>query len=142
MNDERDAATTARDAASAAEEKIGSMVDTAQQSIVEAVGPAKQSVQSYAERQKSLGAEQIDHVARAARRAAQEVEDKMPRVAQSVHQAAAKLDAASSSLRESSIEDLMTSFGDFARKRPVALFGGAVLAGFALSRFLRTSARR
>jgi methyl-accepting chemotaxis protein len=136
------AATNVHDAAAAAEEKIGSMVDSAQQSIAEAVEPAKRSLRSYAEQQKRLGAEQLDGMARAAHRAAHEVEEQMPGVARSVHHAAERVEAASSSLRERSPDELLTTVGDFARSRPAIFFGGAVLAGFALSRFLKTSARR
>jgi methyl-accepting chemotaxis protein len=131
-----------QDAAAAAEEQIGSMVDSAQQSIVEAVKPAKQSLRSYAEQHKTLGAEQLDGVARAAHRAAHEVEEQMPAVARSVHQAAERVEAASSSLREQSPDELLETVGSFARSRPAIFFGGAVLAGFALARFLKTSARR
>lgn len=130
----------AQRAGAAAEEKIGSMVDSAQESIVSAIKPAKEGVQSFAERQKALGAQQLGSVARAAHRVAQEMESEMPGVARSVHSAAGRLDAASSSLRDQSLEELLANVGDLARKRPVAFFGGAVLAGFALSRFLKASA--
>jgi hypothetical protein len=43
-------------------------------------------------------------------------------------------------LRERSLDDLMQSFGRFARTQPATFFGGAVVAGFALSRFLKSSA--
>ena len=142
--DVKDTARQVGDAAqrvgAAAEEKIGSMMDAAQESLVGAIKPARDRVQSFAQRQKSLGAQQIDSVARAAQRVAQEVEDEMPGVARSVRSAAGRLDAASSSLRDQSVEELLQNVGDLARKRPAAFFGGAVLAGFALSRFLKASA--
>jgi hypothetical protein len=34
----------------------------------------------------------------------------------------------------------MRTLNDFGRKEPLAIFGGAVLAGFAISRFLKSSA--
>ena len=43
-------------------------------------------------------------------------------------------------LRQRSIGDLMNTFTDLGKKEPLALFGGAVLAGFAISRFLKSSA--
>lgn len=125
-----------------AEEQVASMADTARKSVVDAVRPMQDSVRSYAEQQKTLGAEQIDGVARATHRAAQEIEAQMPGIARSVHRAASRLDGASSALREGNLEDLTAQVGDFARARPAVFFGGAILAGFALSRFLKTSARR
>ncbi len=126
----------------AAERKISSIVDSAQEKVVDVGARAVHGVHSYAQQQKTLGAEQIDGVAKAAHRAAEEVEAQLPGVARSVHKAASRLDAASSSLREQSVEDLLESFGGFAREQPALLFGGAVLAGFALSRFLKASATR
>jgi len=125
-----------------AEEQVASIGDAARKGVVDAVRPVTQSVRSYAEQQKTLGAEQIDGVARATHRAAQEIEAQMPGVARSVHRAASRLDEASSALREGNLEDLTAHLGDFARAQPAVFFGGAVLAGFALSRFLKTSARR
>ena len=64
----------------------------------------------------------------------------MPQAAGVIHDAAAKLEGAAASLRERSIDELVGSFSKFARKQPAAFFGGPVLAGFALSRFLKSSA--
>jgi hypothetical protein len=85
--------------------------------------------------------EQIKSAAsRAIHGAADEVEQELPQVAGFVHDAAAKLEGAAASLRERSVDDLVRSLNNFARKQPAAFFGGAVLAGFALSRFLKSSA--
>jgi hypothetical protein len=100
----------------------------------------KQRARRVAEEQKKAGADQIGGVARAIHGAADEVERELPQVAGFVHDAAAKLEGAAASLRERSIDDLVHSLNNFARKQPVTFFGGAVLAGFALSRFLKSSA--
>lgn len=139
METERDVRHTAERVAAATEDKIESTVDAARDSIVGAIKPARQTVQSFAERQKQLGAEQIGSVARATHRAAEEMEKELPGVAQSIHGAAGRLEAASETLRNQRFEDLLESLGDIARKRPAAVFGGAILAGFALSRFLKAS---
>ena len=123
-----------------AERRLNDTIDEAGQRAADAARPGVEKVQSFAEQQKKMGAGQIDGVARAVHRAAEEIEGQLPRVARSVHQAASRLDAASSSLRERSMDELLTSFGEFARSQPWVLFGGAVLTGFALSRFLKSSA--
>ena len=72
----------------ALEQRVASAVDSAQQRVVDSIRPAAEQVQSFAERQKSLGAEQIGGVARAVHSAAREFEAQMPAVAKSVHEAA------------------------------------------------------
>jgi hypothetical protein len=100
----------------------------------------KERARKVAEQQKQAGAEQIGGVARAVHGAARELEQKMPQAAGFVHDAAARLEGAAASLRERSVDDLIRSLNNFARSQPAAFFGGAVLAGFALSRFLKSSA--
>jgi hypothetical protein len=94
---------------------------------------------SAAEQQKESGAEQLGGMARAIHGAARELENQMPQAARFVHDAAEQLEGAAGALRERSIDDLMQSFNRFARTQPLAFFGGAVLAGFAVSRFLKSS---
>lgn len=108
--------------------------------LVEAVEPAAQQAASYAEQKKAEGAAGIGAVAEAVHRAARQIEGEIPTAAHYVHEAAAGLEHASAALRNNRIEDLARSMGDFARQRPVAFLGGAFLAGFVLSRFLKSSA--
>jgi hypothetical protein len=100
----------------------------------------KQSARKIAEQQKEAGADQIGGIARAVHGAAREIEDKMPQAASFVHDAATRLEGAAASLRDRSVDDVFRSFNNVARSQPAAFFGGAVLAGFALSRFLKSSA--
>ena len=100
----------------------------------------KDRARGVAEQQKQAGADQIGGVARAVHGAAREIEQKMPQAAGFIHDAAARLEGAANSLRERSVDDLVRSLNNFARSQPATFFGGAVLAGFALSRFLKSSA--
>ena len=100
----------------------------------------KDRARGIAEQQKQAGADQIGGVARAIYGAAHEIEEEMPHAAGFVHDAAARLEGAANSLRERSVDDLVRSLNNFARSQPATFFGGAVLAGFALSRFLKSSA--
>jgi hypothetical protein len=92
------------------------------------------------ERQKQAGASKVDAAAKAVHGAADELEQQMPKAAEFVRGAASRLEEGASALRERSIGDLMNTFNDLGRKEPLALFGGAVVAGFAISRFLKSSA--
>lgn len=93
-----------------------------------------------AEEQKGRGAERLNGVARAVHSAASEFERDLPQAAGYIHEAASQIERASTAVREKSIEDIVAAIDDFARRQPVAFFGGSVLAGFVLSRFLKSSA--
>ena len=121
------------------EDKLNSAIDSAQQKITDTIAPLKEDARSLMEQQKSLGADQLRDVARAVHTAAHEFEGQMPCFAQSVHRMARRLDDVSSSLRSRNVDEVVESVGQFAREQPAMFFGGAVLAGFALSRFLKSS---
>lgn len=100
----------------------------------------KAKVEDIAEQQKKAGAGQADQMAKAVHSAADELQDQMPKAADFVHSAASQLEKGADALRNGQIGDLMTSVNDFGRREPLALFGAAVIAGFAASRFLKSSA--
>jgi hypothetical protein len=122
------------------EERATAAVDAAQKRIADAIGNSAYRAQSFAERQKSLGAEQIGGVARAVHSAAREFETEMPGVARSVHDAATRLDGAAESLRNRSLGEVLGGLDRFARDQPAVFLGAAILVGFAASRFLKSSA--
>jgi hypothetical protein len=64
----------------------------------------------------------------------------MPQMASYVHDAAMRLEDAAKNLRQRNVDDLMDDVSRFARSQPALFFGGAMLAGFALARFLKSSA--
>jgi hypothetical protein len=95
--------------------------------------------EQIAEEQKQAGAGQIDEMAKAVHGAANELQQQMPKAAEFVHAAVSRLEEGAGALRERSIKDLVSGFNDFGRKEPLAFFGGAMVAGFAISRFLKSS---
>lgn len=96
-------------------------------------------VEEAAERQKNAGAERVDGMAKAVHAAAEEIGKEMPQAADLMHAAASRAEQGAEALRERNVRDLMGTFSDMGRKEPLALFGGAVVAGFAISRFLKSS---
>lgn len=92
------------------------------------------------EEQKDVGAERLDGVARVIEEASDSLEAELPAAARYVRGAASSLHDVSASLRERRVEDLLADLGDFARRQPALFFGGAVIAGMALSRLLKNSA--
>ncbi|MCP1838364.1 hypothetical protein ACVIHI_000267 [Bradyrhizobium sp. USDA 4524] len=106
----------------------------------DATTQAEQKAEHAAGRQKQAGASQIEQVAQAVHGAADELQQQMPKAAEFAHAAASRIEEGAGALRESSLRDLSGTFNDFGRKEPLAVFGGAALAGFAISRFLKSSA--
>ena len=94
-----------------------------------------------AEQQKEAGADHLHGVADAIHGAARELEEKLPGAAGYIHDAAARLDDGAASLRNRNIDDLMSSFGQYARRQPALVLAGAAIAGLALSRFLKASGK-
>jgi ElaB/YqjD/DUF883 family membrane-anchored ribosome-binding protein len=106
------------------------------------VQPMTDRARELAEEQKRVGADRLGGVARAVHQAAEKLEEDLPPEAtQYVHQAADSIERVSSAIRDRSVADLVDDLNDFARRQPVAFFGGAILAGFVLSRFLKSSAQ-
>jgi uncharacterized phage infection (PIP) family protein YhgE len=99
---------------------------------------ARDKATEFAEKGKAAGAGRMEGFARAARRAADDLQEESPEIAGYVRQAADGLQQASSSVRSRSVGEIMDMVEDFARRQPTAYFGGAVLAGFVLSRFVKS----
>jgi len=93
-----------------------------------------------AEAQKMRGVEAIQCFARAIGGAAAELEQQSPQVAQSVRDAAHKVEGLSKNISNRSVDELLKAAADLARSQPMLFIGGAVAAGFAFSRFLKSSA--
>lgn len=103
---------------------------------------ARDTARDMAEQQKAAGADQLGGMAHAMEAAAGELQKQMPLAAEYVDDVAARLDDLASALRERSVDDMLGNVADFARRQPAAFFAGAVAAGFALSRFAKSSANR
>ena len=90
------------------------------------------------EQQKAAGADFVSGMAGAMRRAANEFGD-VPQAAQYIRLAADQIDSVSDAFRRRDLNQLVADVQDFARRQPTAFIGAAVLAGFAVMRFLKTS---
>lgn len=123
-------------AVSAMRDARGGASDTASQ-LFEPLG---QEARDLAEKQKRAGADRLGGMARAVHQAADQLDPELPPQARAyIHEAADSIDRVSAAIRDRSVGDLVDTAGKFARRQPAAFFGGAVLAGFVLSRFLKSS---
>ena len=89
---------------------------------------------------KSSGAEYIGTLADTMRRAAREFDTDLPIAGTYIRKAAEQVDGVSEGIRNGNLNDLVRSAQTFARRQPTAFLGIAVLAGFGVVRFLKSSA--
>jgi hypothetical protein len=120
-------------------EDLSSLGKKATSNMAEAAESAKAEARRIAAQQKDAGADRLGEVAGAVHGAARSLEAGMPQMASYVHGAAAQLEDAATTLRHRSVDELMDGISSFARAQPAVFFGGAMLAGFALTRFLKSS---
>ena len=103
---------------------------------------AKERAARYAEGGKEAVTEHLDAFAQAIRKAGDELSERdQTMAAQVVRQAARGLEGLSRSVGGTTLEDVIDSVRRFGRSHPAAFIGGAVLAGLALGRFVRSSGR-
>src|SRR5438067_4535348 len=140
----RSQASQAADAASSLAADVKGAAKTATRAVQEQASEfaanVGQELTKTAENQKTRGVDAIQCFARAISRAAAELENQSPQVARSVRDAAAKVEGLSNNLSNHSVDELVRAATDLARSQPMLFIGGAVAAGFALSRFLKSSA--
>jgi ABC-type transporter Mla subunit MlaD len=95
-----------------------------------------ETLREGAETQKNAGADAVTTLARSARNAADDLENKSPEVARLVRSSANVVERVSTDLRNQSLADLVDATSNFAVRHPVAFFGCGVLAGFVAARLL------
>ena len=140
------AASKAKDqvssAASTAKEQIASAAAVAKEQAGAFIEPMKEKALNMAEEKKQTGVDQIGRVAQAVHAAASQIEREIPQAATYIHRAAEGLEQASQAISNRSVGDMVDYVEDFARRHPAAFFGSTVLAGFVLSRFIKSSSER
>ena len=127
-----------RTTAASPEHAVANAAGDIGESAANAAEIARDKASEFAETGKAAGAGRMEGFARAARRAADDLQEESPQIAGYVRQAADGLQQASSSVRSRSVGEIMDMVGDFARRQPTAYFGSAVLAGFVLARFVKS----
>ena len=138
-----DSASEAKNAAASLSKDLKEAAKTASRAVKDQASEFATSVghelSKTAEDQKARGVDAIQCFARAITCAAAELEGQSPRVAQSVRDAAKKVEGLSENISNRNVDELMKAATELARSQPMLFIGGAVAAGFALSRFLKSS---
>ena len=98
---------------------------------------------SAVDEQKEAAVGGIEGVAHALRTASDDLREQgQPMVAEYSRQVADGLESMANWVSRRNVDDLVGGVEDFARQRPVAFIGGAMVAGFALARFMKSSSAR
>lgn len=117
-------------------EQASGLVDAAKDVASQATDKLKQSVDT----QKSSGADFVGNLAETMRRAAREFDTDLPIAATYIRKAASQVEGVSDSIRTGDLTDIVSSAQTFARRQPTVFLGVAMLAGFGVVRFLKSSA--
>ena len=135
----RDIQKTAVDLANsstdALKEHASQLVDAAK-GIASDAGTRLQA--KVAERQ-GAGADYVNTLADSMRRAAHEFDAEVPLAGTYIRKAADQVDNAAAAWRSGNLNDLVQGAQSFAKNQPTAFLGLAVLAGFGVVRFLKSS---
>ncbi|BBA36747.1 uncharacterized protein sS8_4824 [Methylocaldum marinum] len=104
---------------------------------------ARQRGESLLKGQRDAAASEIGGMAEALHKAAQQLnQQEQSTTARYVDRAAEALDKMVYTLREGDLRSMVKKTEDFARRNPGIFFGGSVLVGLMLTRFLKSSAER
>jgi gas vesicle protein len=120
----------------AIKDQASEFVDAAKDVASQATDKLKQTVDG----QKNAGAEYVGSLAETIRRAAREFDGDLPIAGTYIRKAAAQVEGVADTIRTGNFNDLIRGAQSFARRQPTALLGVAVLAGFGVVRFLKSSA--
>ena len=140
------AAGAAKAVRSGAADAMAKISDVAQQAMGEAKKSASTLASAATERAKDAveeriagGADLLGQVAASVRVAARELDPSAPQLAGFAREAAERIDEFSRDMRNKSVDELLETSSDFARREPALLFGAAAACGFLLFRTLKTA---
>ena len=123
-----------RETAEEARSAAGNRFEDLKRQAGETAEQARRRAEAEAERGKNRGAGEVHHWAAALERAAAEL-GRDTAQGRAVHGLAEQVDEVARSIENQSVGDMVARVAEFGRRNPVAFAGGAMLAGFALSRF-------
>jgi hypothetical protein len=115
------------------------VMSAAKHAVEELAEPLKEKALEVAKEKKDAGADQLQLLARAMQGASEAVESDVPHFAGYIKNFGVSIEKASVDIRERDLDELGQTMTDFAIRNPALVFGGAILAGLVLSRFLKSS---
>ena len=145
----KSAVTEAKGALDDAKGVLGDAAGTAQEALHDVKGEAQKIAQeagdkakTFVEENKGRAAQQLEGINSALSKAADELEAKgQGQIAKYTRDLAGGLENLTRGLNEKSVDELVSSVGQFARSQPAAFLGAAALLGFVSSRFAMSTAK-
>ena len=126
-----------------ARQKAGELAGELKQQAEDSAQEVRQRARSAVDQQKEAAVGGIEDMAQALRSASDDLQERgQPVVAEYSRQVADGLESMANWVSRRNFDDLVGGVEDFARQRPVAFIGGAMVAGFALARFMKSSSAR
>jgi hypothetical protein len=126
-----------------ARRKAGELAGELKRQAEDSAEDVRQRALSAVDQQKEAAVGGIEDMAQALRSASDDLQERgQPVVAEYSRQVADGLESIANWVSRRNFDDLVGGVEDFARQRPVAFIGGAVVAGFALARFMKSSSAR
>jgi hypothetical protein len=120
----------------AIKDQASEFIDAAKDMASQATGKLQETLDG----QKQAGAEYVGSLADTMRRAAREFDADLPIAGVYIRKAASQIEGVSDSIKTGNFKDLARGAQSFARRQPTAFLGIAVLVGFGVVRFLKSSA--
>ena len=119
----------------------GSTRDKVRGKAAEVAGLAKEKIADQYDQKKDRAMNEVEHLASALRRAGENLRDEGNSSigAAVLSRVAGRLESVGSSMEGKDLDGLMRDVERLARRNPAAFIGGAMLLGFAASRFLKSS---
>lgn len=138
QTDLQDAATTLKGTASTVKDTVSTVASDLKAAAVQKFGAAVNEVKSQADDAKTNMAGEVKDVANALRKASQDLRGGSAQE-RTLGQIANGLADASDALRDKDMGEVIASISAVARQNPMLFLGGAVVLGFAASRFAKAS---
>ena len=128
------ASETAKKSAETLKSRAGDMMDQTK----EFASDAAEKLSSGFNEQKTVGADYLHNIADIVRRSASGFDHDVPQAGHYIRKAASQLDSVSEAIRNRDASEIIGNVRDFAKQRPAAFFGAALLVGFAAVRFFKS----
>jgi F0F1-type ATP synthase membrane subunit b/b' len=126
-----------------ARQKAGELAGGLKRQAEESAEDLRQRALSAVDQQKEAAIGGIEGVAHALRSASDDLRERgQPLAAEYSRQVADGVESLANWVSRRNVDDVKGGLEDFARARPVAFLGGAVVAGFAIARFMKSSSAR
>lgn len=136
-----DVAKAAEEVTEQVKKSADEVMTAAKETVQDLAEPLKDKALDLAKEQKDAGADHLRMLARAMNSASQAVQSDVPQLANYIKNLSGKLEQVSTDIRDQELDQLGQSASDFAKRNPALVFGGAMLAGLALTRFLKSSSQ-